>query len=112
MREPATQYASSLALILGGVALFLPQVSPYLSRVYLNFLLFGAILGFIWPERSWQWGLWLVIPALILTFVNLFQTQNMNTLIEGAMIVGPGLVTGCTAAWLVARFSPRRLPFN
>ena len=29
----------------------------------------AGILGLIWPYKSWQWGLWMTVPILVLAFL-------------------------------------------
>lgn len=96
----------------GGLALLIPQLSPYLSHMLLNFLIFGGILAFFWPERGWQWGLWLAIPAFTMGLINVVVGRGLGDIPESAIIVAEALIAGVVTGWLGARYSPRRLPFG
>lgn len=112
MRQPASQWVNCLALFLGGLGLFIPQFSPYLAHVLLNFLIFGAILGFFWPERGWQWGLWLAIPALTLSLANMAIISGLGDIAGTMITIGYPLIAGALMGWLGSKYSPRRLPFR
>ena len=112
MRQPASQWVNCLAIGLGGLAILLPQFSPHLSILFINFLVAGAILGFVWPERSWQWGLWLAIPSVLLGIINIVETQRISDLILAATMGAQAVVAGALMGLLGSRFSPRRFPFQ
>ena len=112
MRQPASQWVNCLALVFGGIALFLPVLGPYFSYMFLNFLVFGAILGFLWPERSWQWGLWLAIPAFVLGLSTVVQNQGLGVLPAMLLLVAQAVIAGALTGWLGSKFSPRRLPLT
>ncbi len=111
MREPASQWVNCLAIVLGGLAIFLPQLSPYLAYLFINFFVAGAILGFFWPERGWQWGLWLAIPSVIVGLISLIETHSIGDVTGTAIAGGQAVVAGSLMGWLGSKFSPRRLPF-
>jgi hypothetical protein len=112
MRQPASQWVNCLALVFGGIALLLPVFGPRFSHLFFNFLVFGAILGFFWPERGWQWGLWLAIPALVLGLSSIVQSQGIGALPDIIMLSGQAVIAGALTGWLGSKFSPRRLPFT
>ena len=101
-----------LAIVFGGIALLLPVFGPAFSHMFLNFLVFGAILGFFWPERSWRWGLWLAIPALVLGLSTIMQNQSLGVIPTITQLVAEALIAGAVPGWLGSRYSPRRLPFT
>lgn len=111
MRQPAGQLVNSLAILLGGVALFAPSITPRLGNLFINFLIVGAFLGFFWPERSWRWGLWLAIPVVTLGLVSLADGPGIGQIINTAILGGQALAAGAITGALGARFSPRRLPY-
>jgi hypothetical protein len=80
--------------------------------MFLNFLVFGAILGFLWPERSWQWGLWMAIPAFVLGLSTVVQNQGLGVLPAMLMLVAQAIIAGALTGWLGSKFSPRRLPLT
>jgi hypothetical protein len=112
MRQPAAQWVNCLALIFGGIALFLPVFGPGFSYMFINFLVFGAILGFLWPERGWQWGVWLAIPALVLGLSTIVQTQGFGVIPTVIELTAQAIIAGALTGWLGSKFSPRRLPFT
>lgn len=112
MREPASQWVNCLAIFLGGVAIMLPQLNRYLSYLFVNFLIVGAILGFFWPERSWRWGLWLAVPVVTLGIINLAVGQNVGAIVQMVSSGAQAVVAGALMGWLGFKFSPRRLPFQ
>jgi hypothetical protein len=112
MRQPASQWVNCLALVFGGIALFLPVFGPSFSYMFLNFLLFGAILGFLWPERGWYWGLWLAIPAVVIAISTFVQTQALGVVPPFAGLIAQAVIAGALTGWLGSRLSPRRLPLT
>ena len=111
MREPASQWVNCLAIVFGGIALLVPVFGSAFSYMFLNFLVFGVILGFFWPERSWRWGLWLAIPAFVLGLSTIMQNQSLVVIPAVAQLVAQALIAGAVPGWLGSRYSPRRLPF-
>src|SRR5215510_10118833 len=112
MRQPAGQWVNSLAIILGGLAIFAPSIHPRLGNLFINFLIVGSILGFIWPERSWRWGFWLAIPVVTLGLVSLADGFGIGTIINTVILAGQAVIAGAITGALGARFSPRRLPLS
>jgi len=110
MREPASQWATCLALVLSGVALLAPQINSIFRFPFINFLVVGAILGFVWPERSWRWGLWIAIPAVTLGVINVANSQNVAAITETLIVAAQAVAAGAFMGWLGSKFSPRRLP--
>jgi hypothetical protein len=109
--QPPPQYIYALALVLGGVALLLPELIPLLSRTYITFALLGAAFGFVWPSGGWRFGLWLTLPFLILTLLQAMQPGGIDNLITAPLPVGMILIPACVGGYLGARFSPYRAPF-
>jgi len=112
MRQPASQWVNCLALIFGGIALFLPIFGPRFSYMFINFLVFGAILGFVWPERGWQWGVWLAIPALVLGVSTIVQNQSPDAIPGVLTLIAQAVIAGALTGWLGSKLSPRRLPLT
>jgi hypothetical protein len=38
----------------------------YYTIVGIVLFLVGLAFGFVWPNRSWRWGLWITSPLIIL----------------------------------------------
>ena len=112
MRQPASQWVNCLALIFGGIALFLPIFGFRFSYLFINFLVFGAILGFLWPERGWQWGLWLAIPSLVMGLTTIVQNQALETVPIVLSVIAQAFIAGAVTGWLGSKISPRRLPLT
>jgi len=110
MREPASQWATCLALVLSGVAILAPQINSIFRFHFINFLVVGAILGFLWPERSWRWGLWIAIPAVTLGVINVANSQNAAAITDALIVGTQAAVAGALMGWLGSKFSPRRFP--
>jgi hypothetical protein len=109
--EPPPQYIYALALVLGGAALLLPELSPLLSRTYITFALLGAAFGFVWPAGGWRFGLCLTLPYLILILLQTMQPGGIDNLLSSPLPVALVLVPACVGSYLGARFSPYRTPF-
>ena len=109
MREPASQWANCLALVLSGIAILAPQIHSIFGFVFINFLIAGAILGFLWPERKLALGILdrdSCCDTGVINIANSFSAAAVaDTLINGAQ----AFVAGALMGWLGARFSPRRL---
>lgn len=56
------QYAYFIAIVLGIPVFFFPDFEPLYIGLY--FLFTGALLGYLWPQKSWRWGFWLAGPML------------------------------------------------
>ncbi|PYS68908.1 MAG: hypothetical protein DMF69_18600 [Acidobacteria bacterium] len=112
MREPASQGANCIALILGGIAILAPQLNPLFRYVFINFLIVGAILAFLWPERSWRWGLWMAIPVVTLGVINFANSMSVGALQGTLIVTAQAFLAGALMGWLGSRFSPRRLPYQ
>jgi hypothetical protein len=109
--QPTSQTVIVLGVLLGGVALFLPQISPYLN-LFLIVAIFGATLGYLWPKTVWQWGFWLSFPLLILAIVNFIQAPNINALAYGLFHLAEVLICAYLGCLAGARLSPRRSPLR
>lgn len=112
MRQPAPQWVNSLAIVLSGIAMLAPSISPYFRYRFINFMIASAILGFFWPERSWRWGLWLAVPVATLGLVNFANSMGIAQIFNLIISVGQVVIAGALPGLLCARFSPRRLPFE
>jgi hypothetical protein len=112
MRQPAPQWVNSLAIVLGGVALLAPSINPAFRYLFINFLIVGAILGFLWPERSWRWGLWLTVPVITFGLVGFAENLEIGQFINIATGAAQALIAGALTGIIGARYSPRRLPFR
>ena|SRR5215204_1696358 len=111
MREPASLWANCLALVLSGIAILAPQINPIFGYLFINFLVVGALLGFLWPERSWRWGLWIAIPAVTLGLINLADSLSIGAVTDALIVGAQAVAAGALMGWLGSRFSPRRLPY-
>ena len=64
--------AALVILVLGGL-LPTPLPIPVLIAVALGvFFVLGLIFGFLWPEQSWKWSIWLTLPVVIILAMDLF----------------------------------------
>jgi hypothetical protein len=111
IRQPTSQNVIVLGLVLGGAALLLSQISPYLN-VFLVMAVLGAALGFLWPENVWQWGFWLSFPLLVLTVVNFIQAPNINALAHSMLHLAEVLISAYLGCLIGARLSSRRSPLR
>ena len=53
-------YVYILAVMSGMVIL-----SPVGNMNLTGYIIVALILGFIWPSKSWRWGLWVSSPTLV-----------------------------------------------
>ena len=102
-RSPRSAYV--VAVILGLFAAFapanLPLADPSFGLALLIssgiFGVLGFLLGVVWPNGRWRWGLWLIAPGLLLVTLGVISSRNFGRFFGDDL---PFLVCGCIAAGL------------
>ncbi len=77
-----TQFARILAMAFG---LGAPLIPGLLSLPFWTGLLYFAgsgILGLIWSQKSWQWGLWMTVPIIILALISVAFVGGVDIFIK------------------------------
>lgn len=110
------------ALLLGFVAAFVVfaevfadvsgseamALMPRLLAALAVYIGLGLVFGYIKPERSWEWGLQLGLPAMIiLGFAGLMAVRNQAWAGLGVVVVllAAVLVAGCLGGFIGARLA-------
>jgi len=74
------------------------------------FLTAGLIAGYLSPERSWRWGLWICGPLLVLLLISIAFSGNINAFLEKDLpLVLVSITAACIGGFAGARIKKKRL---
>lgn len=117
MRLRVRWYSYAIAIVLGLLITFI--LAPYLQAEgaawFRGLFIFGVVnavvglgIGITFPDKSWQWGLWLVSPLLALTLLSLsFAGKFHIFLVRDLPLLIVVTAAACGGAYLGARFIGR-----
>jgi hypothetical protein len=76
------------------------------------YFLAGSIMGWLWPRPSLVWGLWLVLPLVLLILLSVSFGGHLGAFLRHDLApilgaVGGGLAGAAMGAMVRARFSER-----
>ncbi|MDQ3817576.1 MAG: ankyrin repeat domain-containing protein, partial [Acidobacteriota bacterium] len=109
LEEETPQYAHALAILGGGAALILPQMQSQIPA-WLAYVLLASLFGSIWPDKFWQWAVWLCLPPLLLALFNLVSTFNLTATLAGyGMVFVKSSFYAYVGAYLGSKLSLRKL---
>jgi hypothetical protein len=75
MKKMSSQYQNILAIFFGIATYYFSSKQTFIV-ISLTFLVCGGLFGFLWPRKSWRWGIWLLGPVLaLISFSVLFAGQ-------------------------------------
>ena len=73
-------------------------------------LLTGSLLGFVWPEKSWRWGVWICGPIILLVGLSVLFAGNVDTFLKKDLpVMLVAFVASCIGGFLGARAKQRKL---
>ena len=109
MSSKSSKYPYFLAIIFGLVAFFLTATEPFSIPLVLVFLFGGGLLGFLWPDESWHWGLWMAGSILALLSLSvLFAGQVDIFLKKDLPPLLLAIASGCIGGLISARYKRRQ----
>jgi hypothetical protein len=98
MKHPP--YQKVLAIILGTVIIFLPDINPVPYIIGIFYLSSGILFGFLWPTMQWRWGLWISGPMVLLLGLSLIFAGFFDSFLKNDLpILITGVVAACAGAW-------------
>lgn len=104
-----SKYPYILAVILGLIVPFIPEMEPYPIPLCLIYFVGGSLIGFLSPKESWRWGLWIVGPMIILLVLSVaFAGQLEMFLKKDLPILLLTLISACLGSFLLAKFKHSR----
>jgi len=104
-----SKYPYILAIILGLIVSFIPEMEPFPITLSLIYLFGGSLFGFLWPKESWRWGLWIVGPTVVLLGLSvLFAGQLEMFLKKDLPILLLAIISTCLGSFLLAWFKHSR----
>jgi hypothetical protein len=98
-------YAYLIAFVLGisVFSFFGKEFQPLLLALY--FLFTGALLGYLWPQKSWRWGLWLTGPFLVFLGVSVLFAGGVEFFLSKEFPLLLLLIaTPCLASFVLSRY--------
>jgi hypothetical protein len=102
-----------LAISLGLVIIFLPEIPSRELSVIFSGLAAGLLSGFIGPGNSWRWGLWIAAPAFLLIGLSVIFAGNVDMFLKNdlpvLMII---LVSACAGSFAGAWSRHKLLPVS
>jgi len=64
--------------------------------IVVTYGILGAIFGFVWPQHSWRWGLWLSIAAILIAV--LYSFRETGQLALHFLYIATTVSSACLAA--------------
>ena len=109
-----------LAPLIGFIAVILPSIHRYndISTVFFKTLLilsliggFGALLGYIFPQEKWRWGLWLNILGSIPMIATIIELYDFDPL-PSSLLLTIGfifiIIISCATSYLGSLLALRK----
>ncbi len=82
----------------------------YYLLVGIVLFIVGLILGFVWPEKSWRWGVWICVPIILLVGLSVLFAGNVDAFLKKDLpVMLVAFVASCVGGFLGARFKQRKL---
>ena len=97
MNANQPKYPYVLAIIFGLVIPFIPEMKPFPIPLALLYFFGGSLFGFLWPRKSWRWGLWIAGPMIALIGLSVLFSGHFDMFIKKDL---PILVLTITSACL------------
>jgi len=99
MKQPIYQLV--LAVTLGTIVVFLPDIQPVPYVLAIIYLISGILFGFLWSTLSWRWGLWISGPmVLLLGMSGVFSGYFESFLKNDVPVLILGVVAACVGGWV------------
>jgi hypothetical protein len=98
-----SKYPYILAVLLGLIIPFIPEINPFLVILGVIYFLAGTVFGYVWPKESWRWGLWIAGPAVVLIGLSVvFGGQFEMFLKKDLPILLVALLSSCLGSFISA----------
>lgn len=109
MGTKTPKYAYVLAILAGVPAFIIASIGAsslgtLLVSIFIIFLLAGGLFGFLWPNESWRWGLWIAGPLVALLGLSVLFAGQLDVFLQKDL---PVLLLSITAACLGSFISAR-----
>jgi hypothetical protein len=95
-------HAYVIAIGLGIPVFSIPDFQPLLFALY--FLFAGALLGYLWPQKSWRWGLWLIAPMFGVLGLSVLFAGGQGSIIKDIPIMLLVIASPCLGSFLLSRY--------
>ncbi|HYO91726.1 MAG TPA: ankyrin repeat domain-containing protein, partial [Pyrinomonadaceae bacterium] len=102
------QYAYALAILSGGIAFVLAQLSDTIA-VWLSYALLAALFASVWPNSAWQWAGWLCLPVVLLILFDVIVTGSFNRLLLNGTMFAKALLLACLGVYVGSKLSIRKI---
>lgn len=110
MRPKTPKYAYILAILIGLFALFFAAPHGFALIPAVVFLISGLTFGFIWPLKSWKWGLWLAGPLILLITLSVLFAGRLDAFFKYDLpIILLAVSMACLGSFTSAWFRKRLL---
>jgi len=98
-----------LAIILGLAMPFISEMEPFPIILGILYFICGSLFGYFWPKESWQWGIWITGPMIVLILLSvLFAGQVEIFLKKDFPILLLAIISSCLGSFLLAGFKNKR----
>ncbi len=74
--------------------------------IIISYGILGFVVGFIWPERSWRWGIWISLTAFLI--VGWYSLRETAYLLLHFSYLAVTAASACLAALAGTRLSVKR----
>ena len=110
MSPKPPKYSYILAVICGFIPFFIPDIEPFVVlTVSLFFLFSGSLFGFIWPQESWRWGLWIAGPIVAFLGLSVLFGGNLEVFLEKDLpLLLSALTAACAGSFISSWFKKRQ----
>jgi hypothetical protein len=82
----------------------------YYSIIGIVLLITGLTFGYVWPKKSWRWGLWISSPIIILIGLSVAFSGNVTAFLKHDLpVIFISLLAACSGSVIGAWFKKRRI---
>ena len=77
-----TRFPILLAMIFGLCAPLIPGIFNLRWWAILLYFVGSGILAIVWPGKTWQWGLWVCLPIIVLSLLSVFFVGQFDVFMK------------------------------
>ncbi len=103
-------YKYILAIIIGISIMFVPDINPFPYILGLIYFFCGLLFGFLFPGKSWRWGLWLTGPFLFFMLFSIAFAGISKIFSDDVLIIIVPITSACLGSFLGAWLKLKRRP--
>lgn len=93
-----------LAVLMGLLSPFLPEMQPYPLPLCMLYFLGGGILGYLSPKVSWRWGIWMVAPIGSLLILSILFAGQLDVFFKKDLpVLLLTLFSACLGSYITSR---------